>query len=28
VHRHIDLGVAAVNAARPGSFYEVDIPYD
>ena len=28
VHRYIDRVVAAVNAAAPGSFAEVDIPYD
>jgi hypothetical protein len=28
VHRYIDRVVAAVNAAVPGSFAEVDIPYD
>jgi hypothetical protein len=27
VHRHIDRVVAAVNAATPGSYAEVDIPY-
>jgi hypothetical protein len=28
VHRHIDRIVAAVDAATPGSFAEVDIPYE
>jgi hypothetical protein len=28
VHRHIDLVIAAVNAATPGSYTEVEIPYD
>jgi hypothetical protein len=28
VHRYIDRVVAAVNAATPGSFAEVDIPYE
>lgn len=28
VHRHIDRVIAAVNAATPGSFVEVEIPYD
>lgn len=28
VHRHIGLVVDAVNAVMPGSFYEVDIPFD
>jgi hypothetical protein len=28
VHRYIDRVVVAVNAAAPGSFTEVDIPYD
>jgi hypothetical protein len=28
VHRYIDRVVAAVNAATPGSYAEVDIPYD
>ena len=28
VHRHIDRVVAAVNAATPGSFAEVEIPYE
>ena len=28
VHRYINRAVAAVNAATPGSFAEVDIPYD
>jgi len=28
VHRYIDRVVAAVNAATPGSFTEVDIPYE
>ena len=28
VHRHIDRVVAAVNSATPGSYAEVDIPYD
>jgi len=28
VHRHIDRVVAAVNAATPGSYTEVDIPYE
>ena len=28
VHRYIDRVVAAVNAAIPGSFEEVDIPYE
>ena len=27
VHRHIDRVVAAVNAATPGSYAEVEIPY-
>lgn len=27
VHRYIDRVVAAVNAATPGSYTEVDIPY-
>ncbi len=27
VHRYIDRVVAAVNAAMPGSYTEVDIPY-
>jgi hypothetical protein len=27
VHRHIDRVVEAVNAARPGSYAEVEIPY-
>jgi hypothetical protein len=28
VHRYIDRVIAAVNAATPGSYTEVDIPYD
>ena len=28
VHRYIDRVVAAVNAATPGSFAEVDIPFE
>jgi hypothetical protein len=28
VHRHIDLVIDAVNAATPGSFVEVEIPFD
>jgi hypothetical protein len=28
VHRHIDRVIAAVNAATPGSYSEVEIPYD
>ena len=28
VHRYIDRVVAALNAATPGSFAEVDIPYE
>lgn len=28
VHRHMDRVVAAVNAATPGSYTEVEIPYD
>jgi hypothetical protein len=28
VHRYIDRVVAAVNAATPGSYAEVDIPYE
>jgi hypothetical protein len=28
VHRHIDRVIAAVNAATPGSFTEVEIPYE
>jgi hypothetical protein len=28
VHRYIDRVVAAVNAATPGSFVEVEIPYE
>ena len=28
VHRHIDRVIAAVNAATPGSYTEVEIPYD
>jgi hypothetical protein len=28
VHRYIDRVVAAVDAATPGSFAEVDIPYE
>jgi len=28
VHRYIDRVIAAVNAATPGSFVEVDIPYE
>ncbi len=28
VHRYIDRVVAAVNAATPGSFAEVEIPYE
>jgi hypothetical protein len=28
VHRYIDRVVAAVNPASPGSFAEVDIPYE
>ena len=28
VHRYIDRVVAAVNAATPGSFVEVDIPFE
>ena len=28
VHRHIDLVVSAVNAATPGSYAEVAIPYE
>jgi hypothetical protein len=27
VHRHIDLVIAAVNAAVPGSYTEVAIPF-
>jgi hypothetical protein len=27
-HRYIDRVIAAVNAAAPGSFAEVDIPYE
>ncbi len=28
VHRHIDRVIAAVNSATPGSYVEVDIPYE
>jgi len=28
VYRHIDRVIAAVNAATPGSYAEVDIPYE
>ena len=28
VHRYIDRVIAAVNAAAPGSYTEVEIPYD
>jgi hypothetical protein len=28
VHRHIERVIAAVNAATPGSYTEVEIPYD
>jgi hypothetical protein len=28
VHRHIDLVMDAVNAATPGSYIEVEIPFD
>ncbi len=28
VHRHIDRVIAAVNAATPGSYAEVDIPFE
>jgi hypothetical protein len=28
VHRHIDRVIAAVKAATPGSYAEVDIPYE
>ena len=28
VHRHMDRVVAAVNAAMPGSYTEVEIPFD
>src|SRR5262245_16477815 len=28
VHRHIDRVIAAVNGATPGSYMEVEIPYD
>jgi hypothetical protein len=28
VHRYIDRVIAAVNAATPGSFTEVEIPFD
>lgn len=28
VHRYIDRIIAAVNAATPGSYTEIDIPYD
>jgi hypothetical protein len=28
VHRHIDRVIAAVNAATPGSYVEVEIPFD
>ena len=28
VHRYIDRVIAAVNAAAPGSFVEVEIPYE
>ena len=28
VHRYIDRVIAAVNAATPGSYTEVEIPYD
>ncbi len=28
VHRYMDRVVAAVNAATPGSYTEVEIPYD
>jgi len=28
VHRYIDRIVAAVNAATPGSYVEVEIPFD
>jgi hypothetical protein len=28
VHRHMDRVVAAVNAATPGSYTEVEIPFD
>jgi hypothetical protein len=28
VHRHMDSVVAAVNAATPGSYTEVEIPFD
>ncbi len=28
VHRHIDRVIVAVNAATPGSYAEVEIPYE
>jgi hypothetical protein len=28
LHRHIDLVIDAVNAATPGSYIEVEIPFD
>jgi hypothetical protein len=28
VHRHIDLVIDAVNSATPGSYIEVEIPFD
>jgi len=28
IHRHIDRVVAAVNAALPGSYTEVEIPFE
>jgi hypothetical protein len=28
VHRYIDRVIAAVNAATPGSYAEVEIPYE
>jgi hypothetical protein len=28
VHRHIDRIIAAVNSATPGSYTEVEIPYE
>jgi hypothetical protein len=28
VHRHIDLVIDAVNAATPGSYIEVEIPFE
>jgi hypothetical protein len=28
VHRHIDHVIAALNAATPGSYVEVEIPFD